>query len=94
MTIVTYVAEVTLCHYALMYEPEELAQRFNELVKQKRTDMGLSHEELAVRAGLNRSTISLYEAGKRVPSLSSAARIAQALEIQFSDMIREAENEK
>lgn len=91
MTIVTYVTGVTLCHYRRMHDPEELAQRFCQLVKEKRIASGLSHEELAVRAGLDRSTISLYESSKRVPTLNSAARIARALDIRLSSLIADAE---
>lgn len=74
-----------------MQNPDDLAQRFCRLVKEKRKEIGISHEELAVRSGLDRSTISLYEAGKRVPTLSSAARIAKALGVSLSDMVVEAE---
>jgi transcriptional regulator with XRE-family HTH domain len=74
-----------------MKNPDDIASGFCALLKDKRIEMGLSHEELAVRSGLDRSTISLYEAGKRVPTLSSAARIAKALETPLSKLIRDAE---
>jgi len=75
-----------------MQSPENLASRVGNLIKEKRTELGLSHEQLAVRAGLDRSSISLYESNKRVPTISSAARVAMALEIKLSDLIRQAED--
>ena len=68
-----------------------MAARLTNLITAKRTEAGFSHEQLAVKAGLDRSTISLYESGKRVPTITSAFRIAQALNIPLSDMILEVE---
>lgn len=75
-----------------MHDPEKIAQNLATLIREKRTALGLSHEELAVRAGLDRSTVSLYESGKRVATISSAVRIANALEIRLSDLLKQAES--
>ncbi|MCC5850347.1 MAG: helix-turn-helix transcriptional regulator [Verrucomicrobia bacterium] len=75
-----------------MQSPEELASCVGDLIKAKRTELGLSREQLAVRAGLDRSSISLYESNKRVPTITSAARVAKALEIKLSEQIRQAED--
>ncbi len=40
---------------------------------------GLSQEELAVRAGLSRSTVALVETGKRTPRLDTLSAISAAL---------------
>ena len=42
---------------------------FNDVLRQLRTDSGMSQEELAKRLGLAKSTISMYESGSREPSL-------------------------
>jgi len=70
--------------------PEDMAARLAAVLKAKRTDAGFSHEQLAVKAGLDRSTISLYESGKRVPTITSALRIAQALNMPLSDMFQKS----
>jgi len=54
---------------------------------------GLSHEALAVAAGIDRSTVSLIESGKRTPSLTTAERLATALGEKLSDLIAEAEKQ-
>ena len=74
-----------------MTKPEDMAQRLAALIRERRADKGLSHEQLAVKAGLDRSTISLYESGKRVPTITSAMRIATALDMRLSEMIAELE---
>jgi transcriptional regulator with XRE-family HTH domain len=76
-----------------MLNPDELSRSFAEVIKVKRLESGLSHEQLAVKSGLDRSTISLYESGKRVPTLSSAQRIANALGLRLSKMISLAETD-
>lgn len=75
-----------------MDSSEKIASRFAVLLKEKRLAMGYSHETLADKAGLNRSTISLYESEKRNPPLVSALRLAEALEIPLSEMLQKAEN--
>ncbi len=65
--------------------------RLAALIREKRQDAGLSHEALSVSAGVDRSTISLIESGKRVPTISTAERIAVALGVRLSELIAEAE---
>jgi len=67
------------------------SSRFAELIKNKRQATGLSHEALAVAAGIDRSTVSLIESGKRTPSLTTAERLATALGEKLSDLIAEAD---
>ena len=53
--------------------------------------MGISQEELAHRAGLHRTYISDIERGARNPSLKTLSRLAEALEIATSSLIRRGE---
>lgn len=48
------------------------------LIKLARHDAGLSQRELARRAGTSQATLSAYEAGRKVPSLDTLARIVRA----------------
>ena len=52
--------------------------------KQAREGQGISQEELAKRAGLNRSTLSRIESGMRNATLETMSRIAHALNLKLS----------
>ena len=52
-------------------------------VKFERMKKGLSQEELAFRAGVNKNTIWKIETGKVSPTVETLAKIADALEIDF-----------
>ena len=55
---------------------------------ERREKLGISQEELAHRAGLHRTYISDIERGARNPSLKTLSRLADALELSTSDLIR------
>lgn len=57
-------------------------------LKALRLEQKMSHEKLAEKAGLNRSTISLIEARKRQPTLLSCLRIAAALDCDLAKIIQ------
>lgn len=52
-----------------------------------RKEKGLSHEKLAQLAGINRSTISLLESKKRIPTILTCLKIADALEVKLGDLL-------
>lgn len=49
-------------------------------MKRARAEIGISQEELGFRAKLNRTTISLYERGRREPGFDALAKLAGGLE--------------
>lgn len=53
--------------------------RFGDIVRRARADAGLSQEELADRAGLDRSYVGGVERGERNPTLVVIAKIAKGL---------------
>ena len=55
-------------------------------IKQKRSALGISQEELAARAGLHRTYVSEVERGERNPSIASVEKLAQALEISMTSL--------
>lgn len=63
-----------------------------EAVHTRRGQLGISQEELAQRAGLHRTYISDIERGARNPTLKTLSRLAVALEISASKLIKMAEN--
>jgi Predicted transcriptional regulator with C-terminal CBS domains len=57
----------------------DVKRLFGAEVKRRRTDLGMSQEQLAERADLHRTYVSDVEGGKRNPSLASIERLAKAL---------------
>jgi len=57
-------------------------------LKQLRLEKGLSHEALAKKSGVTRSAISHIESGNRRPSLLVALKIAGALGVNLSALLR------
>jgi transcriptional regulator with XRE-family HTH domain len=58
-------------------------------VRRRREEIGLTQEDLADRAGLDRSYISNVERGSRNLSISSIVRIAKALRTSASELCRD-----
>ena len=63
----------------------DLRLLFGSNLRHQRDAAGLTQEELAYRAGLNRTTISLLERGKRMPGLDTMAALAVALDLASLD---------
>lgn len=57
-------------------------------VKEYREARGWSQEQLAVKSGVGRSTISEIEAGKHNPSVEVALMLVKALETTIEDTFR------
>jgi transcriptional regulator with XRE-family HTH domain len=60
-------------------------------IRERREASGLSQEELADRAGLHRTYISLVERAQRNISVDALGEIADALELRPSQLIQRAE---
>lgn len=60
---------------------------FGQAVRRARAEFGISQEELAHRAGIDRSYMSSIERGGQNVGLISAARIAKAMETSLSDLV-------
>src|SRR5205809_7528918 len=75
-------------------EKMDLKKTFGAEVKRRRTDLGISQEELAERANLHRTYVSDVEAGKRNPSLASIQRLTLALGASLGAIFASVENGK
>ena len=71
---------------------EEIQRTFGNMLRKRRTQMGISQEELANRAGLDRTYISLIERGHRTPSIYTLLAIYHQLDVSAADQIRELES--
>jgi transcriptional regulator with XRE-family HTH domain len=61
------------------------------VLRRRRTQAGLSQQALAERAGLERSYLSLLEAGKRMPGVEVVFRLAVGLEVSPLTLFSEVE---
>ncbi len=58
-----------------------IAERFAENLVTLRRDGGYSQEDVAFRAGIHRTQVSLLERGDRLPALKTLIKLAGALEV-------------
>lgn len=56
------------------------------LIKEKRTQLNLTQEQLANKVGVRRETIVFLEAGKYNPSLQLAYNVAKALQTSIEKL--------
>jgi transcriptional regulator with XRE-family HTH domain len=68
-------------------------EAFGQILRSIRNERGLSQEQLSFKSGHHRTYISLLERGKKSPSLDTIFRIAQALAVRPSDLMRSVEAE-
>lgn len=69
------------------------AAAFGRILRLRRTAKGISQEELASRAGLHRTFVSMLERGTRAPSLDAIRKLAVGLETTAADLVEDAEAE-
>lgn len=65
----------------------EVALRFGENLHRVRNRVGLSQEELAVRASLHRTEIGMLEHGQRVARIDTLIQLAGAMSIPPAELI-------
>ncbi|QNH62785.1 helix-turn-helix transcriptional regulator [Hymenobacter sediminicola] len=70
----------------------EPIKAFGLVVKEMRKARGLSQEALADEAQLDRTFISQLETGTKQPSLTTIFRLAAALRLQASELLRRVED--
>lgn len=56
-------------------------------IRRLRTERGLSQEELAAQAGLNRNYVGMIERGENSPTVDTLDRIAEALGVDVGDFL-------
>ena len=71
--------------------PQDLEQLFGQILRKVRREHGLSQEELGFEANYHRTYISQLERGQKNPSLKAIFRLARALGVKPSEMIRQVE---
>lgn len=66
----------------------ERQRRFGDLVRTHRHALGLSQEQLALKAKIDRTYVASVETGRRNPSLDIIGVLANALEVDAADLVR------
>ena len=72
---------------------DQIIEAFAKVLQARRRAVGLSQEEIAHRAGLSTSYVSLLESRKRQPTLSVLSVLGRELDmtfVQFSQAIQDA----
>jgi transcriptional regulator with XRE-family HTH domain len=65
---------------------------FGKVIRKLRLEQGLSEEQLGFEAELRRTYISILELGQQQPSLTTIFKLAKALNISASSLIRYVED--
>lgn len=74
-----------------MKRDDRIKVAFGAALRRLRTRAGLSQEALAAKAGLNRTYVGDVERGERNIALVNMHKLARALGVRLSDMLREME---
>ena len=73
-------------------QPPDISALFGEVLQRYRAAAGISQEELALRADVDRTFISRLERGVRQPTITTLINLAEALSVSAADLVGETEN--
>jgi transcriptional regulator with XRE-family HTH domain len=68
-----------------------LYESLGKVISLRRKRLGMSQEDLAAAANVDRAFISNIERGKRNPSFGSIARIASGLRMRYARLVHNIE---
>jgi len=66
----------------------EILIKFGKKVREERTRLGLSQEELANRARIHRTYVGMIERAEKNITLENIEKIAKALEISLDNLMK------
>jgi transcriptional regulator with XRE-family HTH domain len=66
----------------------DIRQRLGLNLRRERVERGWSQEEFADRAGIHRTYVSDLERGSRNPTITVVEKLAAALELSASELLR------
>lgn len=67
---------------------QSILQSFGQLIVKRRKGLGISQEELAHRADLDRTYVSGLERGVRNPSLTAIVKVAEGLGVTIDKLLK------
>lgn len=65
--------------------------KLGKVIAEERLSRNMSQESLSAFAGMARSHLAMIEAGKTSPTVETLWRIAEALEVKLSELMRRCE---
>jgi len=68
-----------------------MEQAFGHEIKKARESLGKSQETLGFDAGVHRTYIGMIERGQKSPTLAVIVRLARALKVKPSELLRRVE---
>lgn len=78
-------------NHAVAMRAEQVSAAFGRILREQRNAAGVSQEQLALSADVDRTFVSQMERGIRQPTLTTLFKLARALEIQPSTLVSRAE---
>ena len=63
-----------------------MAERLANRLKERRTELGFAHAELAEKVGVTRKTVNTVENGVFTPSATLAIKLARALGLRVEEL--------
>ena len=75
-------------------DPMDLRQAFAANLRRLRHAKGISQEDLAHEAGINRSYMSKLEKGATYPGLEIIAKLTTVLEVEPAELLKMAAEDK
>ena len=73
---------------------DPLLVALGHVIRDLRTSAGLSQEELSLKSGVHRNYIGGVERGERRPTVTTVARLAEALGVNASNVLAAAERQR
>ncbi len=70
---------------------DQISSTFGQVLREQRTVRGLSQEDLALNADVDRTFVSQMERGIRQPTITTIMKLAEALGIQASALVARME---
>ena len=86
--VTTYTAKMVMSKHS------ELHRLFCDNVRQRRSELKLTQEQVAESLGMSQPGYAQIEHGKTVPSLAILERVARALRIKPTDLLKPITNGK
>ncbi|MFT4282013.1 helix-turn-helix domain-containing protein [Microbacterium sp.] len=74
--------------------PAATPATFGLIVRRRREALGMTQAELGQRSAVTRTYVSALENGHKNPTLETQTRVAEALGIDLSELVREAEEKR
>ncbi len=75
------------------HDADKIAAAVVDLLTQKRKERGVNYEDLGGLTGLHATSLSLIERHLRRPTFVNLCRIATALDVRLSTLLRRAEKQ-